>query len=224
MSNSSAKNSDQVSIYSASEELANSLSHLLGVILGIVGLILMLKVADNDTVKLVSAIIYGSSIILLFMTSTVYHSVKKPSTRALMKTLDHCAIYLLIAGTYTPFMLISLSESGGLFYLFAIWAIALFGILFKLFLGHQYPKISLASYLFMGWFVVFAGNEMLDNVSEQGIYLLAAGGISYTVGAGFYAWEKLFFNHAIWHLFVLAGAVFHFLSIYWYVLPNVPLT
>ncbi len=140
-----------------------------------------------------------------------------------MKTLDHCAIYLLIAGTYTPFMLISLSESGGTFYLIAIWTIALFGILFKLVFGHQYPKISLTSYLAMGWFVVVAGNEMLENVPDDGLFLLAAGGAAYTVGAIFYAWKNLFFNHAIWHLFVLAGACFHFFSIYWHVLPSASL-
>ena len=136
-----------------------------------------------------------------------------------MKTLDHCAIYILIAGTYTPFMLISLENSGGNFYLSAIWTIALLGVLFKIFLGHQYPKISLASYLAMGWFVVIAGKEMLQNVSSEGLTLLAAGGLCYTIGAIFYAWKKLVFNHAIWHLFVLGGAGFHFFSIYWHVLP-----
>lgn len=223
MQDSPSNNYQAVSVYSASEELANSLSHLLGIVLGIVGLVLMLNISGNDTIKLVSASIYGSSIILLFLTSTVYHSVKTPSARALMKTLDHCAIYLLIAGTYTPFMLISLSESGGTFYLIAIWTIALFGILFKLVFGHQYPKISLASYLAMGWFVVVAGSEMLENVPDDGLFLLAAGGVAYTVGAIFYAWKNLFFNHAIWHLFVLAGACFHFFSIYWHVLPSASL-
>jgi hemolysin III len=224
LQNSQSKQSDEVSIYSAGEELANSLSHLAGVILGFIGLLLMLKISSDSNIKLISASIYGFSIILLFMTSTIYHSVRKTSTRAFMKTLDHCAIYLLIAGTYTPFMLISLSEHGGIFYLVAIWTIALFGILFKLFMGHKYPKISLASYLLMGWFVVIAGNDMLKNVPQNGLTLLAAGGISYTVGAIFYAWKKLFFNHAIWHLFVLVGACFHFFSIYWYVLPTSHLT
>ena len=207
------------SVYSKAEELANSTSHGIGIILGIIGLVSMLLVAGSETSRLASAIIYGMSIILLFTTSTIYHSVTNQSTRALMKTLDHCAIYLLIAGTYTPFMLISLENSGGYFYLTAIWTIALLGVLFKIFLGHRYPKISLASYLAMGWFVVIAGKEMLQNVSSEGLTLLAAGGLCYTIGAIFYAWKKLVFNHAIWHLFVLGGAVFHFFSIYWYVLP-----
>jgi len=206
-------------VYSKAEEFANSTSHGIGVILGIVGLVSMLIIAGSETSRLASAIIYGTSIILLFTTSTIYHSVTNQSTRALMKTLDHCAIYLLIAGTYTPFMLISLENSGGNFYLTAIWTIALLGVLFKIFLGHRYPKTSLASYLAMGWFVIIAGKEMLQNVSSEGLTLLAAGGVCYTVGAIFYAWKKLVFNHAIWHLFVLGGAVFHFFSIYWYVLP-----
>lgn len=206
-------------VYSKAEEFANSTSHGIGIILGIIGLVSMLLIAGNETSRLASAIIYGTSIILLFTTSTIYHSVTNQSTRALMKTLDHCAIYLLIAGTYTPFMLISLENSGGSFYLTAIWTIALLGVLFKIFLGHQYPKISLTSYLVMGWLLVIAGKEMMQNVSSEGLILLGAGGLCYTVGAIFYAWKKLVFNHAIWHLFVLGGAVFHFFSIYWYVLP-----
>jgi len=205
-------------VYSKAEEFANSTSHGIGVILGIVGLVFMLIIAGDESNKIASALIYGISIILLFLTSTIYHSVSDQSFRALMKTLDHCAIYLLIAGTYTPFMLINLKESGGDFYLTAIWLIALFGVLFKIFLGHQYPKISLTSYLAMGWFVVIAGKEMLANVSNEGLILLAAGGASYTIGAIFYAWKRLVFNHAIWHLFVLGGAVCHFFSIYWHVL------
>lgn len=207
-------------VYSKAEEFANSTSHGIGVIFGGVGLIMMLLIAGSETTRVVSAVIYGLSIILLFLTSTVYHSVKKESARALMQTLDHCAIYLLIAGTYTPYMMISLENNGGWYYLTAIWIIALLGVLFKVFLGQRFPKTSLASYLAMGWFVLIAGQEMLENVSADGLILLAAGGLSYTVGAIFYAWEKLIFNHAIWHLFVLGGAVFHFLSIYWHVLPQ----
>jgi len=207
-------------VYSKAEEFANSTSHGIGVIFGAVGLVMMLLIAGNETTRIVSAVIYGVSIILLFLASTIYHSVKKESAKALMQTLDHCAIYLLIAGTYTPYMLISLENNGGWAYLTAIWSIALLGVLFKIFLGQRFPKTSLASYLAMGWFVLIAGQEMLENVSPGGLILLASGGACYTVGAIFYAWEKLVFNHAIWHLFVLGGAVFHFFSIYWHVLPQ----
>jgi len=218
--NESLPTPELASTYSRNEELANAISHGIGIIFGVIALILMLAISENEFDLITSSMIYGVSIILLFSTSTIYHSVSKPSLRALMKTLDHSAIYLLIAGTYTPFMLISLKDNGGSLYLSAIWIIALLGIMFKIFLGHQYPKISLTSYLAMGWFVVIAGKEMLSSVPSEGLMLLAAGGISYTVGAVFYAWKKLTFNHAIWHLFVLGGAVFHFFSIYWYVLPG----
>jgi hemolysin III len=206
--------------YSKAEEIANSTSHGVGVALGIAGLVLMLIVSQGEGVKIASSIVYGLSIILLFLASTLYHSVTKESHRKLMKTFDHCAIYLLIAGTYTPFMLISLGDNGGWMYFTIIWSIAVAGVLFKIFLGHKYPKASLISYLAMGWFVVVMGESMMANVSTDGLVLLLAGGLCYTVGAIFYAWKKLAFNHAIWHGFVLGGAVCHFLSIYWYVLPS----
>lgn len=208
-----------ISTYSRNEELANAISHGMGVIFGMIALIMMLILAGDESLKIASASIYGISIILLFLSSTIYHSVISDTKRSIMKTLDHCAIYVLIAGTYTPFMLISLENSGGNYYLAAIWSIAILGILFKVFLGHRFPKTSLTSYLAMGWFVLIAGKEMLENVSSDGLTLLAAGGACYTIGAIFYAWKKLIFNHAIWHLFVLGGAVIHFFSIYWYVLP-----
>jgi len=207
------------SAYSKAEEIANSTSHGVGVVLGIAGLVLMLLVSQGEGVKIASSIVYGVSIILLFLASTLYHSVTKKSHRNVMKTFDHCAIYLLIAGTYTPFMLISLGDDGGWMYFTIIWSIAVVGVLFKIFLGHKYPKVSLISYLAMGWFVVVMGESMMANVSTDGLILLLAGGLCYTVGAFFYAWDKLAYNHAIWHGFVLGGAVCHFLSIYWYVLP-----
>ena len=206
--------------YSRAEDLANSISHAIGVVLGIAGLMLLLSAAGDDFNRMISALIYGVSIILMFLTSTIYHSITNPTTRVFMKTLDHCAIYLLIAGTHTPFMLVSLDGFGGIYYLIAIWTVAVFGIAFKLYFGHRHPKISLASYLAMGWFIVVAGKGMLINVATEGLYLLAAGGLCYTIGAIFYAWKSLVFNHAIWHLFVIAGAAFHFFSIYWYVIPT----
>jgi hemolysin III len=218
---SKSKASDVVStVYSRAEEIANSSIHGLGVLLGITGLVLMLVMSQGEGVKIASSIIYGVSIILLFLASTLYHSVTKQSHRKIMKTLDHSAIYLLIAGTYTPYMLISLGHDGGWFYFTLIWSIALTGVLFKVFLGHKYPKVSLLSYLAMGWFVVVMGGSMMANVSTDGLVLLLAGGLCYTVGAIFYVWKKLAYNHAIWHGFVLGGAVCHFLSIYWYVLPT----
>jgi len=204
--------------YSKSEELANAISHGIGVLFGVVALYLMVLISAGDYNKLISSIIYGGSIILLFTASTLYHSLNSDSIRKKLKTLDHLAIYILIAGTYTPYMLISLASNGGFSYLKWIWSFALLGVFFKLLLGHKYEKLSLAFYLGMGWFVIIAGKEMLESVSYDGLLYLFLGGLAYTFGAVFYAWDKLKFNHAIWHCFVLAGAVFHFWSIYWYVL------
>ncbi len=208
--------------YSKAEDLANALSHGLGIILGVIGLILMMQLAveQSHTVKLISAIIYGVSIILLFMTSTFYHSFKQPQTKRLWKIFDHCAIYLLIAGTYTPFLLISLAGDWSFWSMSIIWTLALFGIFFKIFFQHRFPKISLFTYLFMGWLMVAAGAEFIETVSTEGLLLLALGGLLYTVGAIFYVWKKLPFNHAIWHVFVLIAAVSHFFSIYLFVLPE----
>ena len=210
--------------YSKTEELANSISHGLGVIFGIIALTLMLLTAfenpdaENFHNKLISSVVYGSSIILLFTASTFYHSVSSDSLRVKLKTIDHLAIYILIAGTYTPYMLVSLDSQSGNYYLTSIWIFALLGVCFKLILGHKYQKLSLASYIGMGWFIVIAGKEMSENIPENGMMFLILGGLTYTFGAVFYAWKSLKFNHAIWHLFVLGGAVFHFWSIYWYVL------
>lgn len=206
------------STYSKNEELANAISHGIGILFGIVALSMMVAISGENSNKLISSIIYGGSIILLFTASTLYHSLSSNALRVKLKTLDHVAIYILIAGTYTPYMLISLEASGGINYLTSIWIFALLGVCFKLFLGHKYQKLSLASYLGMGWFIVIAGNEMMQSVPKQGLIYLGVGGLSYTLGAVFYAWKSLKFNHAIWHLFVLGGAIFHFSSIYWYVL------
>ncbi len=204
--------------YSKNEELANSISHGAGVIFGLIALTIMILASGDNFYKLISSIIYGGSIILLFTASTLYHSLSSDSLRKKLKTLDHLSIYILIAGSYTPYMLISLANNGGFTYLKWIWSFALLGVCFKLFLGHKYEKLSLAFYLGMGWFVIVAGKEMLESVSYDGLFYLLLGGLAYTFGAVFYAWKGLKFNHAIWHLFVLAGAIFHFCSIYWYVL------
>ncbi|MFT6735097.1 MAG: hemolysin III [Polaribacter sp.] len=215
---SNANQSHMKSEYSKNEELANAISHGLGVLFGIIALSMMVAISSENINKLIGSIIYGSSIILLFSASTLYHSLSSDSLRKKLKTLDHLSIYILIAGTYTPYMLVSLADNSGFTYLKWIWGFALLGVFFKLFLGHKYEKLSLASYLGMGWFIIVAGKEMLESISYNGLFYLLLGGLAYTFGAIFYAWKGLKFNHAIWHCFVLAGAVFHFWSIYWFVL------
>lgn len=210
----------QAYTYSLAEELANSISHGVGAALSVAGLTLMLvvSVAAGDGWKLTSAIVYGASLVFLFSASTLYHSVVHTKAKGVLRVIDHCAIYCLIAGTYTPFMLISLRGVWGWTLFIIIWSLALFGVCFKLFFRHRFPKLSLITYILMGWLVVVAMSEMLVKVPASALWLLLAGGLVYTLGALFYLWDDIPFNHAIWHLFVLGGSLCHFLAIYIYVM------
>lgn len=203
--------------YSFAEELVNAITHGIGAMLSVAALTLMIVVA-SDAIALTSAIVYGTSMILLFLASTLYHAISHTPTKQVMKLLDHCAIYLLIAGTYTPFMLISLQGAWGYTLLSIVWLLAVAGIAFKIVLKHRFEKLSLVTYLGMGWLVVVAMPQMLANVALGGLILIASGGLAYTLGAVFYVIKKIPFNHAIWHLFVLIGSICHFLAIYLYVI------
>ncbi|MCU7987131.1 PAQR family membrane homeostasis protein TrhA [Shewanella sp. SW24] len=202
--------------YSIKEEIANSVSHGLGVIAGIVALVLMLlKGQDHLTpIQLTGVTIYGASIIVLFLCSTLYHSVSHSGWKHKLKIADHCAIYCLIAGTYTPLMLISLQGTQSIVILTAIWSLAIGGILFKTLFIHKFKKLSLVLYLAMGWLCVTVMGDLTAAMSEVGFNLLILGGLFYTLGVVFYVGKRIPFNHAIWHLFVLGGAMNHFLCIY----------
>ncbi len=208
------------SIYSQAEEIANAITHGLGALLSVAALTLMvvLTVTQDDPSRIISAIVYGTSLILLFLASTLYHSFQHPKTRNVFQLLDHCAIYLLIAGTYTPFLLISLEGLWGYTLMAIIWGLALFGIFFKIFFLDRFPKVSIFTYIFMGWLIIIASGEMIANVPTEALILLATGGLIYTAGTVFYMWERIPFNHAIWHIFVLTGSAFHFFAVYSYVL------
>ncbi len=202
--------------YSIKEEITNSVSHGLGVIAGIVALVLMLlKGQDHLTpIQLTGVTIYGASIIVLFLCSTLYHSVSHSGWKHKLKIADHCAIYCLIAGTYTPLMLISLQGTQSIVILTAIWSLAIGGILFKTLFIHKFKKLSLVLYLAMGWLCVTVMGDLTKAMSEVGFNLLILGGLFYTLGVVFYVGKRIPFNHAIWHLFVLGGAMSHFLCIY----------
>lgn len=202
--------------YSIKEEIANSVSHGLGVIAGIVALVLMLlKGQDHLTsIQLAGVVIYGASIIMLFLCSTLYHSVSHSGWKHKLKIADHCAIYCLIAGTYTPLMLISLQGTQSTVILTAIWSLAIGGVLFKTLFIHKFKKLSLVLYLAMGWLCVTVIGDLTAAMSELGFNLLILGGLFYTLGVVFYVGKRIPFNHAIWHLFVLGGAISHFLCIY----------
>ena len=209
--------------YSVLEEVIHAITHGVGVILSIAGLSWMLYVSIGaaDPWRIAASSIYGATLIMLFLASTVYHSMYASRHREIFRLLDHCAIYLLIAGTYTPFLLVAMRTDTGWWLFGTIWALATAGIIKKLWFRHRFPKIALASYLVMGWLAVAAAPQIASAIGANGMAWLLAGGISYSVGAVFYTLERMPFNHAVWHVFVLAGGVCHFLSIAWHVLPAV---
>lgn len=205
-----------ISTYNLSEEVANSISHGLGVIAAVVGSIFMvLKGSEHlSNLQLTGVIIYSASLTLLFLSSTLYHSVTHPGWKHKLKIVDHCAIYCLIAGTYTPLMLISLKGGLSTIILTAIWSLAIGGILFKTLFIHRFKKLSLVLYLAMGWLCMTVIGDLTAAMSPLGFNLLLLGGLFYTLGVIFYVGKRIPYNHAIWHLFVLAGAMSHFLCIY----------
>ena len=214
------------SSYSVREELVHAITHGVGALLSIAGLswMLYLTIETSDPYRISASIVYGISLIALFLASTLYHGMHASPHKPLLKLLDHCAIYLLIAGTYTPFLLVSMRGESGWWMFGFVWTMATAGILTKLWFKHRYPKVSLAGYLLMGWIMVIAAPQIAAAIGSSGMAWLIAGGLSYTVGAVFYASKKISYGHAIWHIFVLAGGICHFLAIVWYVLPVRELT
>lgn len=205
--------------YSIAEEIANAVSHGLGALLSVAGLTLLIIYAmiEGDVVRVTSFAIYGGSLVTLFLASTLYHAICHEGAKKVLKLIDHCAIYLLIAGTYTPLMLLTLEESIGYIMLGIIWTIAAFGIAFKLAFGTQYKFISLATYLGMGFISLFIIHHLYQALSAGGLALLAIGGIIYASGVYFYVQKNIPYNHAIWHIFVLGGASCHFFMMVYYV-------
>ncbi|WP_179346551.1 PAQR family membrane homeostasis protein TrhA [Winogradskyella ursingii] len=201
------------------EEQLNAWSHGLGVVLGIVGLILLILYTDAlKPWSLFSVVVYGLSIIILFLASTLYHSVSGEKRKHYFRIVDHISIYLLIAGTYTPVLLITLSDSLGWTLFWIVWRIAAFGVVLKLFFTGRFEIFSTLLYLVMGWLIVFDYSNLSDAIGPNGVFWLFAGGLFYTVGIVFYAIQKMHYNHVIWHLFVLGGAICHFLMVFWYVI------
>ncbi len=202
------------------EEVANSVSHGLGCLFGIVGLVLLIMQAMENHAGLLTYIsytLYGGSMIVLFLASTLYHAIPSAKAKPWLKKIDHCAIYLLIAGTYTPFLLVGLKSPLAHGLMVVIWLLALMGIIFKLFFAHRFKVVSLVTYLLMGWLSLIVVYQMATKLSAASVWLLAAGGITYSLGVIFYVCRKIPFNHAIWHAFVLGGSICHFCAIYFYI-------
>ena len=201
------------------EEKLNAISHAMGALFGILALTLLILFNTNKTEQsLFSIIVYGCSFILLFTASTLYHAVKEPKNKHYFRIVDHISIYFLIAGTYTPVLLILLANSLGWPLFYTVWGIALFGIVLKLFFTGKFSVFSTLLYLVMGWLIVFDFKNLSAVIHSNGVLLLFAGGLAYTLGIVFYTIEKITYNHVIWHLFVLAGAMFHFFMIFFYVI------
>ncbi|SRR6056297_343911 len=208
--------------YSLAEEIANSITHGIGALLSIFGLVVLITLAatHGNVWHIVSSTIFGTTMILLYLTSTLYHCVTVPRTKEILRLLDHVAIYLLIAGTYTPFLLVNLRGPWGWSVLALVWGIALTGIILKVSPLGQKRGLSLTLYLVLGWIILIAIRPLLSSLDPVGIRLLVAGGLAYSGGVIFYCWRRLPYNHAIWHLFVLAGSAFHFFAVLLYVLPR----
>ena len=213
---------NSLKFYSPLEEKTNIISHAVGLVLSIVALVLMVVRASEygNAWHIVSVSIFGASLISLYAASAFYHSAKDLKTRSRLRIIDHATIYVLIAGTYTPFTLVTLNGTVG-WMIFAIsWTMAFSGVILKLFFTGKYNVLSTLMYVFMGWIIIFAIKPLINSLSSEGLFWLVAGGIAYTTGAVIYSIKKIKFNHAIFHMFVLLGSLCHFISVYFYVLPS----
>ena len=196
-------------------EIASALTHGLGAVAALAGgaVLITLTAIHGDGWQLGASIVFGISLLLLYVASTLYHSIQHPVAKGRLKVFDHCAIYVLIAGTYTPFTLIGLRGPWGWGLFIAIWTLALAGVVFKLFYTGRFKLLSTAIYIAMGWLVLVAIKPMLNSLDAWTLGWLLAGGLSYTLGTYFYHRESIRFSHAIWHLFVIGGSVCHFIAV-----------
>ena len=208
-----------IQFYSPAEEKLNIWSHAFGIFLSIIALVLLIiKAVQQDNIwMMISFPIFGVSLILLYLASTLYHASKEPQKRFKLKVFDHAAIYVLIAGSYTPFTLVSLNGETGWLIFSMVWVMAFTGIILKLFFTGRFKVVSTAMYVLMGWLIVFYFQDLTASLHEKGVFYLILGGVFYTIGAVLYSIKKIKFNHAIFHVFVLGGSFCHFLSIYLYV-------
>lgn len=206
--------------YTLGEELVNSISHGLGAAFGIVALVLcvVFSAIEGDAWKVVSGAIYGSSMIILYSVSTIYHALGINRAKKVFRTLDHCSIYFLIAGTYTPYTLVAMRETSGFWVFGVVWAAAALGITLSAINVHKFRIVSMIIYIAMGWAIIFSGRDLIASIPMAGFVLLLAGGILYTIGAVLYGLGKIRYMHSVFHFFALGGSVCHFISIFMYVL------
>lgn len=206
---------------SYAEEMANVVTHGAGLVMSVIGWIALVVLSGmaGDGWDLAASAVYGGTLVFLYATSTLYHSVRNPHKKYVLRVLDHVAIFLLIAGTYTPFTVVLLRDGWGWTLLAAIWGFALVGLLFKLFSSHRFHPASTSLYLIMGWLGVLLADPVSSALPAGALALIAAGGLAYTGGVVFYGWHSLRYSHAIWHVFVLVGSICHYIAVVLYVLP-----
>ena len=204
------------------EELANSITHGVGLVLSVAGfaVLVALAVVYGDASHITGCTVFGATLVFLYTASTLYHSFRKPRLKQLLKIVDHCAIFLLIAGTYTPFTLVNLRGLWGWILFGVVWTLSAFGIVFNIIYVNRFKIITVLLYLVMGWICVIAIKPLVMLIPTGGLIWLLAGGLFYTVGVVFFACNRIPFNHTIWHLFVMAGSVCHYFAVMFYVLPT----
>ncbi len=200
------------------DEWANSWTHGLGFLLSLIGLAILILVPlqEGNHWKLVNFAVYGGSLVLLYAVSTFYHALRQPQLKKIFRTIDHCAIYFLIAGSYTPFTMLLLEGAWGWTLFGIVWGLACIGIIFKIFFTHRFKILSTIIYLFMGWLVVIAAEPLIERLPYHGLCWLLVGGLFYTIVVIFFALDKRRFFHAIWHLFVMGGSICHYFAILLY--------
>ena len=208
--------------YSFGDELASSVIHGVGIVLSIAGLAMLVAFAalHGNALTVVACAVFGSSLVLLYTASTLYHSISVAAAKPALRALDHIAIYVLIAGTYTPFTLIALPGAWGWSLFVSVWVLALVGSALELGLLRRYHKLAVLLYVGMGWIGMIAFKPLSEHLQNGGMLLLIGGGVAYTAGVPFYLWRRLPYHHALWHVFVLAGSVLHFLAVLLYVIPD----
>lgn len=196
-------------------EIANSITHGIGIIFGIAALPVLSAIAaqKDHTVAVVGGAVFGFSFLLVFTFSTLYHAFQNPRVKKVLHVFDHISIYFLIAGTYTPFLLNYMMNTKGIVLLSVLWGLTVIGIFFKLFFTGRFNYVSTAVYLGMGWILLFGGRQFFESIPGPVLTMIIIGGVLYTIGAVFYLWHKLYYHHVIWHLFVLAAAICHYVAV-----------
>ncbi len=202
------------------EEIANASTHGIGILLSLCALTALLfsSIEQGEVKKILSSVLFGGALLLMYSASTFYHAVQNEQFKKFFKIIDHASIYLLIAGSYTPFLLVSMSGTLAWCFFIVVWSLAITGVIYKLFFVYHFPRTSTVIYLIMGWMALLLVKPLSQHLSTNGLWWLIGGGVSYSVGVGFYIWKRLYFSHMVWHLCVLAGSFCHYMAVQYHVI------